>query len=287
MKILVSGARGSFGSHLVKTLTEYDTISPRYGQMNKQDSLKLSTCDVFIHCGALLSGSFTEMFEANVLLTKNILDQLSLSNPEAHFIYFSSMSLLQAQHNISSSSFRSFEKMTDYAVSKYLSEIICSRYGLPITIVRFSTIFFKDPQRDGLSKLIHDAVLENRITLYNDGSAKRDFIPIDIAALYVKQLIGDQRYYGRTLNISSCRETTFKEIALFLQAELPQLFIENKSVDLDDCVPTSFDCGDLITMGKLEFDLFAEIAKYKAELEASLESAQRGEQKNESHNKRA
>jgi nucleoside-diphosphate-sugar epimerase len=287
VKILVSGTRGSFGSQLVKILAEYDPISLRYGQINKQDSLKLSTCDVFIHCGALLSGSFSQMFEANVLLTRNILDHLNFNNPEAHFIYFSSMSLLQAQKDILSDSYRDFKEMTDYALSKYISEILCSKYRLPITIVRFSTIFFKDPKRDGLSKLIHDAVLDNKITLYNDGSAKRDFIPVDIAASYVKKLIADRRYYGRTLNIASCRETTFKEIALFLQAEIPNLLIENKSIDLDDNVPTSFNCDDLNMVGKLEFDLLAEITSYMKELQPSSESNSRISNENEFNNKRA
>ena len=100
MKVLISGASGGFGSEFIKYLDDFDTISLRYGEINEQQKSKLSDCDVLIHCGALLNGSFNDLFNSNVLLTKNILEYLVLKNPNVHFIYFSTMSLLQKQQNI-------------------------------------------------------------------------------------------------------------------------------------------------------------------------------------------
>lgn len=269
MKILISGASGSFGRHLIKVLDEYDTISLRHGHIAAPELSKLSACDVFIHCGALLDGSFSALFDANVLLTKSILDHLSVFNPHAHVIYFSSMSLLQDRYKIKPDSYLDFKEMSDYALSKYIAETLCSRYNaLPLTIVRFSTLFFKDPKRDGLSKLIRDAVRTNTITLYNDGSATRDFLPVNVAALYVKTLAGNKRYYGRTLNVASCRETTFKEIARYLHTQIPNLKIENRTLELNQRVPSNFDCADMRPL-KVDFDLFSEIAQYIRELQLS------------------
>ena len=194
MKVLISGASGGFGSEFIKYLDNFDTISLRYGEINEQQKSKLSDCDVLIHCGALLNGSFNDLFNSNTLLTKNILDHLILENPNVHFIYFSTMSLLQKKQNILPDGYLDFRDMTDYALSKYVSEILCSRYRIPITIVRFSTLFYKNPTRDGLSKLVFDAVKNNKITIYNNGVAKRDFLPLDVAARYIVKLIGKEEF---------------------------------------------------------------------------------------------
>lgn len=167
MRVLVSGASGSFGLELVKHLDVFDTDtgSLKYGEINKQQNSKLLNCDVFIHCGALLNGSFNDLFNADVLLTKNILEYLTLGNPDVHFIYFSAMSLLQKKQNILPDDYLNFRDMTDYTLSKYVLEILCSRYRIPITVVRFSTSFYKNPARDGLSKLVYNAVKNNKITI--------------------------------------------------------------------------------------------------------------------------
>jgi len=262
MKVLISGASGSFGSELIKHLDNFDTISLRYGEINEQQKSKLSNCDVLIHCGALLNGSFNDLFNSNVLLTKNILDYLTLENPNVHFIYFSTMSLLQKKQNILPDDYLNFRDMTDYALSKYISEILCSRYRIPIIVVRFSTLFYKDPTRDGLSKLVYDAVKNNKITIYNNGVAKRDFLPLDIAVRYVVKLIGKEKFFGRTLNIVSGRETSFQDIADFLKIRVNNLIIEKKDLELVDNVPTNFNCDDIYSLGKVKFDLFKKIDGY-------------------------
>lgn len=262
MKVLISGASGGFGSELIKYLNNFDTISLRYGEINEEQKSKLSNCDVFIHCGALLKGSFNDLFDSNVLLTKNILDYLILENPNVNFVYLSSMSLLQKKQNILHNDFLDFRNMTDYALSKYISEILCSRYRIPITIVRFSTLFYKNPTRDVLSKLIYDAVKNNKIVIYNNGVAKRDFLPLDIAAQYVEKLIGKEKFLGKILNIVSGRETSFKEIANFLKIRIPDLIIENKDLELTDTVPTKFSCDDIYSLGEIKFNIFEKIDEY-------------------------
>lgn len=266
MKVLISGASGSFGSELIKYLDNLDTISLRCGEINEQQKSKLSNCDVFIHCGALLHGNFDNMFNSNILLTKNILDYLSLRNPDVHFIYFSSMSLLRKKQNILPDDYIDFRDMTDYALSKYISEIICSRYRISIIMVRFSTLFYKNPTKDGLSKLVYDAVKNNKITLFNNGIAKRDFLPLDIAAQYVVKLIGKEKFFGRTLNIVSGKETSFRDIADFLKIKINDLMIENKDLEMVDNVPADFNCDDIYSLGKIEFDLFKKIDDYIQEL---------------------
>jgi len=270
MKVLVSGASGNFGSELIEHLNDFDinTVSLRYGKIDTRQKSKMSTCDVFIHCGALLNGSFNDLFGSNVLLTKNLLDYFSLRNPNVHFIYFSSMSVLQKKQNVLPNDYLDFADMSDYALSKYITETICAHYKMRITIVRFSTLFYKNPTKDGLSKLVYDGVKNRKITIYNKGIAKRDFLPLDIAAQYVVKLIGKEKFFGKTLNIVSGKERTFGEIADFLKSRISDLIVENRDLDLVDNVPTNFDCGDIRSLGEINFDLFKKIDEYIRELQS-------------------
>ena len=54
------------------------------------------------------------------------------------------------------------DEMTDYAFSKFISEKYCLNSNLnSITSVRFSTIFYANENKDGISKLIFDCVNKN------------------------------------------------------------------------------------------------------------------------------
>ncbi len=266
MKILVSGASGAFGSEFVKHLDNYETISLRHGRIENQHRTKLSECEVFVHCGGLLKGSRDELFGSNALLTKEILDYLSAENPHVHFVYLSSMSLLRKKHRVASRDYLDFWEMTDYALSKYISEILCSRTVIPTTVVRFSTLFCRNPARDGLSRLVFDAVTQNKITILNNGEAKRDFLPLDIATRYVAKIVGDKSLFGRTMNIVSGKETSFREIADFLRSKISSLEIDDLQKHQVDSVPTDFITEDICSLGVIDFDLFDRIDEYRRSL---------------------
>ncbi len=266
MKILVSGASGAFGSEFVKRLDRYETVSLRYGRMEEQHRTKLSECEVFVHCGGLLKGNRDELLESNTLLTKEILDHLGKENPHVHFVYLSSMSILRKKNKVAARDYLEFWEMTDYALSKYISEILCSRSGISTTVVRFSTLFCRNPARDGLSRLVFDAVTQKKITILNNGKAKRDYIPLDIATGYVTRILGDESLFGRTLNIVSGKETSFREIADFLSSKISPLEIEDLQKQQVDCVPTDFDAEDIRSLGMIDFDLYDRIEEYKNSL---------------------
>jgi len=275
MKVLLSGASGSFGSELIGHLKNFDvdTISLRYGATDVDQMSKLASCDVFIHCGALLNGKFGDLFNSNVLLTKNVLDYLSLKNPQVHFIYLSSMSVLQKKSGVSAYDYLNFRDMSDYALSKYLAEIVCSRYmnRIKLTVVRFSTLFHKDPAKDGLSKLVYDGVMHNKVTIFNDGVAKRDFVPLDIATQYVVKLVGQEKFFGETLNVVSGKEISFKEIVDFLRSKIDSLVIENKKdLNVIDKVASDFSCAGIYNLGEINFDLYERIYSYMEELRESV-----------------
>jgi nucleoside-diphosphate-sugar epimerase len=266
MKVLISGANGSLGSKLTRCVEKPNAISLRSDSIDATQKAKLASSDVFIHCGALLKGSFNELINSNFLLTKELLDYLSAANPDIHFIYISTMSLLRKKQSVSRKDYLDYERMSDYALSKYLSEIIFSRYQIPFTIIRFSTLFYKNPNKDGLSKLIYDTVKYNKATIYNSGIANRDFLPLDIAARYVMKLVDNKNFYNKTLNIVSGQEISFKEIVEFLKTRTTDLEIENEKSEIIKDIPSNFDNEDIISIGRIQFDIFEQIDGYIAEL---------------------
>ena len=266
MRFSISGVNGGFGSELVRHLDNYEIVSLRYGEIGNHERKKLSECEVFVHCGGLLRGSYDDLFKSNVLLTKDILDYLTLENPKVHFVYLSSMSLLRKKPKVNSRDYLEFWEMTDYALSKYISEILCMRSGIPTTVVRFSTLFCRDPARDGLSRMVFYAVNQKRITIFNNGMARRDFMPLDIAAKYVVKMLGNELLHGRTLNVVSGRETSFREVADFLSSKVTSLEIQDFPMQPLDSIPTDFGTEDISLLGEIEFDLFEEIDKYRKSL---------------------
>lgn len=270
MRILISGAGGGFGSELIKHFDSFEVIFLRAGGINDEQKEKLSKCDVFIHCGALLKGNFSELFNANCVLVNEILDYFKVANSSAQLIFFSTMSLLRNKKSVSAHDYLDLKEMTDYALSKYLMEAVCSRYKMPITIVRFSTLFYRNPIRDGLSKMIFDAVNKKRLTLYNGGEAARDFMPLDIAAQYVKSLVGNKKFFGRTANIVSGNETSFRTVAVFLKSRLNGLEIVNENTELKDNIPSNFDKKDILDLGEIPFSIFERVEDYIKDLQRDL-----------------
>jgi nucleoside-diphosphate-sugar epimerase len=270
MNVLVSGSTGTVGRALLKRSGDFATISLRYGvDLDDRQREKLAQCDAFIHCGALLEGSFRDMFQSNTLLVSQLLEYFSSENPDAHLIILSTMSLLEPSAHVSHDDYLEFRLMTDYAASKYLAEVVCSRYSIPITVLRFSTLFCRDPRKDGLSKLVHDAVLDGRVTLLNDGRAKRDFLPLEVAARYVTAVIGKEEFYGRHMNIVSGQAVSFRQMVDYIRPKLNRLVVENKTVTEARSVPAEFSTEDIQRIGRIEFSVYHEVDSYIQELQAN------------------
>ncbi len=207
-----------------------------------------------IHNSALIySNNFDDYIASNFLLTRRIVNICEEVNPDIRFINLSSMSFLSDE-----SSYLPADQMTDYAYSKYISENYCLRSSLKnLTNVRFSTIYYGDENRDGISKLIKDIIVKNEITLFNNGIAKRDIIPIRILIMYLYKLC-NIKTLSKKYNIVSGVQTSFMDIVNILLKHYPNLKIANKEVDAYNVLCT-FSKQDVISLGEIDFSLEEEI----------------------------
>ena len=181
-------------------------------------------------------------------------------NPLIRFINISSMSILK-----DADTYLTQKEMTDYAVSKYLAEMFCTKHPLSIkhkntTNVRFSTLFYANKTRDGLSKLASDAVDNQKITLINNGIAERDFIPLDVAAAYLFKLTTTIEL-PLTINIASGKSLSFKYFADLILKQDPSPKESSRTVKIENLeLPTQtvlshFKIDKLKDLGEIEFDM--------------------------------
>lgn len=196
----------------------------------------------------------------NFLLTKKITDAIEKVNKEVTFIYISSMSVLATQDE-----YLDPASMKPYAFSKYLSEIYLQASNLTnCKVVRFSTIFYSDRDRDGLSRMVHDAVCDQEVTLFEEGRARRDFIPISIAVGYLIRLFKIQ-LDQRVVNIASGRSSSFGEMAASLRAIIPDLSIVSETKP-GNHVLHDFSKSPLSELGVIDFRLEDHVNAYALSL---------------------
>ncbi|MDB5272138.1 MAG: hypothetical protein JWO58_505 [Chitinophagaceae bacterium] len=218
--------------------------------------------DVIIHNAADVNCvDFDQCIQDNFLFTKRVLDLASRVNPTIRFIFISSMSILET-----TDSYKDINSMSLYAFSKYLSEIFCLKhpYHNNIVSVRFSTIFYKNHQKDGLSKLIRDAFFYKKVTIYNEGISKRDFIPINIAVEYLQKIIANKKIKGR-VNIVSGHPQSFIELVEVLKKKLA-FEIENVKMEGMLDILSDFSKESINALGQIDFDIEREMNSYLDQL---------------------
>ena len=220
--------------------------------------------EVLIHNAAdLACADLKTAVENNFLLTKRVADLLFEVNANAKMINIASMSFLENEND-----YKNIDNMSLYAYSKYLAETYCLQLNSKqIVSVRFSTLFYQNPAKDGLSKLIHDAVDFNKITLINDGTAYRNFIPLEVAADYLFQIANSPfEKLDNKINLVSDKKHNFKQIAVFLQTLEPDLVIENKNLEHIIDVLCDFSIEKLTYLNIHHFDLEKYIKDYFSKL---------------------
>lgn len=218
---------------------------------------KLEDNDTVIHNSANVSPSdFLQAVENNFSLTQNLVEAIHSSKKKIRLIFLSSMSILDEHGN-----YKGIETMNAYSFSKYLAEIYCLKHPYAVTCVRFSTIFYQDPLKDGLSKMIQEASESKKISLINGGVAKRDFIPIDLAARYLYKMTKIESPL-EVYNLCSGMPLSFSAIASIVQGILPGIIVTNRNIqDSSPTVISDFNTNDLIELGQEEVNIEGSIKK--------------------------
>jgi nucleoside-diphosphate-sugar epimerase len=165
MNILITGATGFIGSHLVERLIKKNKITVLvrktskpiklrslsklkvniiYGDLTNQESLTNATknIDVIYHCAAMLGSpeiTYKQIYEANVTGTKNLV-KAAEQNKVKRFIHISTVAVFGTlKHKADESTI--CKPASDYDKTKYLSELAVKKSSLKYTIIRPTMVY--------------------------------------------------------------------------------------------------------------------------------------------------
>ena len=219
--ILFTG--GGSIANACKTQFDCTIISARNLSDSELKSYIESATLVIHNAGLIQSNNLNELLASNLVFTKRVLDLVHITNPSIKVINVSSMSMLNTCDTYLPSN-----EMSNYALSKYFAELYCLNHSHEnLTNVKFSTIFYNDNKKDGISKLAYDAIKNNRIRIYNDATSHRDIVPIE----YIASILGelkDVTELPRCINIASGFSLPFSFFVTILKNKFNSLIIDNE-----------------------------------------------------------
>ena len=257
-------AKGSFAKAYGTQFTAEVTSIRERGEakFNK----KLTQAQVIIHnASTITSTDLTTCLDRNFDFTRFVVKQVEGNSHAPHLVHISSMSILDPTND---SVYGDVIAMTPYAYSKYLAETFCLKSSVErLSCVRFSTLFYKDPTKDGLSKLIYDAVRTKKITIFNGGEARRNFLPLDTAAAYVHKITEIQKPQKDIYTLAAPVSTSFYDVVQLLKKHVPDLVIEDKQISNGAPVLAEFSTASIDRLGRIDFSLEDEIIAYMTELQ--------------------
>ncbi|HEY6901910.1 MAG TPA: NAD(P)-dependent oxidoreductase [Puia sp.] len=223
---------------------------------------RLSDGDVLVHNAASIApADWSAAVRDNFQLTKDLADALQASKKQVRLVFISSMSMLGKN-----GCYKNPAEMNAYAFSKYIAELYCLKAVPGSVCVRFSTLYYKNPSRDGLSKMITDAVKTRSITLINEGRDTRDFIPLTTAVQYLYKVCGAQAPKS-VYNIASGDCIPFAGVAAMIREALPDVTISSTSMPPSPVfILSEFGREDIHSLGPVPLELKEHIHQYIREL---------------------
>ncbi len=251
MKILVTGALGHIGSHLVRALPQYlpgikiimvdNLMTQRYcslfnlpvnyryqfidGDIRQLDLNEIfDGVDVVVHLAAITdaAGSFNKAkeLEDNNLSSTDLVAKVCASK-KIRLLALSSTSVYGTQNNIVSENclFSELKPQSPYAETKLNEEALLKTYsiksGLRMVCCRFGTIFGVSPGirfHTAVNKFCWQAALGQEITVWTTAyEQKRPYLDVIDAGRAIAHIIEKDLFYSEIYNILTSNSTV-KEV---------------------------------------------------------------------------
>lgn len=225
--ILVTGAAGFVGSHLVKGLVKAGhevralvrdlesaagikgrNVNLFVGDVTEPDSLTgvAEGCDAVIHLVGIIQPGPGYTFQSiHQEGTQNIIDAVRESWSVRHFIYQSALGTRKGA-------------VSEYHRTKYIAEELTRGSGLNYTITRPSIIFGKG---DGFTTRLTQVIrLAPVVPVIGPGKGLLQPVYIEDLVKVFVGIVGNPDYYGMTLEVGGPEELTFDEVVEDLRSAL-------------------------------------------------------------------
>ena len=221
--ILITGATGFIGKHLVKKIPNYNMAIDQNGKnidlRIRKEVLKIKKADIVIHLAGKIPSeknySKNIFFEHNILGTLNILEYC-IKKKVKKMIFVSSYVYGNPKKTPTNEK-HEIKPHNTYTKSKVLCEELCKiyaeKYKIEIIILRPFNIFGNLQKDDSLiSNIIKSIKNNSHITIINKNN-KRDYLFIDDLIDVIVKLI-DYKCKFEIFNIGSGKSYSFEKMFL-------------------------------------------------------------------------
>ena len=185
MIVGITGASGFFGKNFIKRLDVTPSVDVR---SFKGDILDLgavdefvSDCDNIVHLAGIVSGSFEDLLNLNLLGTKNLVD-CSKKYGVKRLIFASTGAVYgQPFDGVSSYEVDACLPNTHYGLTKYFCEKYIQHAEIPFTILRFPNVYGPGNNKGVIYNFLKDIKTQGLVTILGDGLQSRNYLYIDDA----------------------------------------------------------------------------------------------------------
>ena len=232
-KILITGATGFIGTHLIPQLTKnHKIVGISRNKIKSTKNFTSSSLDItksdlrikneysdIIHMAAYSDVAYcnlnpTKCYELNVKSTQKMLE-IARKN-DSSFVFLSSSHVYGDPNKQSISENSSCNPSTHYASSKRMSEILCETYaktyGLDIQIARLFSVYGpKSPKSNLIFNIINQMINNSKITLGNT-YPKRDFIFVSDVIMGLIKILNSKKKGFQVYNLGSGKSTSVEDL---------------------------------------------------------------------------
>ena len=236
MVTLVTGANGFLGGYISRRLSEAgETVieagrpEVRLPSTEFDELLVRSRPDTVVHCAGPASVPFS--FEdpvadlqgsAGVLAT--ILDRLRRVDPPPRLLLLSSAAVYGEPSGLPVDERAELAPLSPYGFHRMACELVVREfnevYGVPAATMRIFSAYGEGLQRQIVWDICRKAIQDERVELSGTGLESRDFIHAHDVADAAHAIFEGGSFTNEAYNVGSGRETTIRELALLLVAEL-------------------------------------------------------------------
>jgi nucleoside-diphosphate-sugar epimerase len=241
--VVVTGANGFTGSHLIKSSTSRDwewvplvhrgsglegEIIADFCSEEFSGTLRgIQNVDAVVHLGARVGwegSSKEDLYVPNVLATAEL---VNWAKKKGAYFLFASAALIGGEKETRITKETPDSPMGDYLYSKFLAEEIIKFSGIQCSILRIAGIFGRNgPEHLGLNRAIHNALNGKAPVRYGKGLARRNYIYVedlcDVIRFCIKnRVVGTHLVAGAQVN--TVREMLDAICRVFLPGREPDV----------------------------------------------------------------